>query len=61
MKAALCFVDAEWSLFAKPFSLYGVWVGRAKSLGEHLLADGPLEGAHLITLARRVAAALPPA
>ncbi|RDI74404.1 Nuclease-related protein [Gaiella occulta] len=61
VKAALCFVDAEWSLFAKPFRLNEVWVGWAKALGEQLLADGPLAGEHLITLARRVAAALPPA
>lgn len=33
VKAALCFVDAEWALFAKPFSLDGVWVGWAKALG----------------------------
>jgi hypothetical protein len=61
MKAALCFVDAEWSLFAKPFSLDSVWIGWAKALGQQMLADGPLDGAHLTTLARRVAAALPPA
>ncbi len=61
VKAALCFVDAEWSLFAKPLTLDGVWVGWAKALGERLLAEGPLEGPHLITLARRVATALPPA
>ena len=61
MKAVLCFVDAEWSLFAKPFGLDGVWVGWAKALGERLLADGPLEGAPLMTLAKRVGSALPPA
>jgi Nuclease-related domain len=61
VRAALCFVDAEWSLFAKPFALAGVWVGWAKALGERLLADGPLSADHLATLARRVATALPPA
>ena len=55
VRAALCFVDAEWSLFAKPFRLEGVWVGWAKALGQQLLANGPLEGAYLMTLARRVA------
>ncbi|RDI73171.1 Nuclease-related domain-containing protein [Gaiella occulta] len=40
VKAVLCFVDAEWSLFAKPFSLDGVWIGWAKALGEQLLAVG---------------------
>lgn len=61
VRAALCFIDAEWSLFAKPFALGGVWVGWAKALGKRLLADGPLTADHLTTLARRVAAALPPA
>jgi hypothetical protein len=27
VRAALCFVDAEWSFFAKPFALDGVWIG----------------------------------
>jgi hypothetical protein len=61
VKAALCFVDAEWSLFAKPFRLEGVWVGWGEPFGHRLLADGPLDGAHLMMLARRVAFALPPA
>ena len=29
--AALCFIDAEWSLFAKPFQLHGAWVTWAPS------------------------------
>jgi predicted RNA-binding protein YlqC (UPF0109 family) len=61
LKAALCFVDAERSLFAKPFNIGGVWIGWAKALGERLLADGSLEGEQLMTLARRVTTALPPA
>lgn len=61
VKSALCFVDAEWSPFAKPFSLDGVWVGWATALGQQLLAGGPLEAAQLMTLAKRVASALPPA
>jgi hypothetical protein len=61
VKAALCFVNAEWSLFAKAFALDGVWVGWSKALGQRLTAEGPLEKEHLTALARRVAAALPPA
>jgi|HubBroStandDraft_6_1064221.scaffolds.fasta_scaffold775171_2 hypothetical protein len=55
MKPALCFVDAEWSLFAKPFMLDGVSVGWAKALGERLLADGPRSSDHLLTLVSRSA------
>ena len=43
----LCFVDAEWSLFAKPFALDGVWVGWPKALGERLLSDGLLPATDL--------------
>jgi hypothetical protein len=38
VRAALCFVSAEWSLFAKPFALDEVWTGWPKALGERLLA-----------------------
>jgi Nuclease-related domain len=61
VKAALCFVDAEWSWFAKPFAVNGVWVGRSKALGTRLQADGALAPEHVRLLARRVAEALPPA
>ena len=61
VRAALCFVDAEWSLFAKPFALDGVWIGWAKALGTRLQAEGALAPEHVRLLARRVAEALPPA
>jgi hypothetical protein len=60
-RAALCFVDAEWSLFSKPFALEEVWIGWPKALGVRLRTDGELAPEHLRTLAQRVAAALPPA
>lgn len=61
VRAALCFVDAEWSLFAKPFALDSVWIGWAKALGTRLQAEGALAPEHVRILARRVAEALPPA
>lgn len=61
VKAGLCFVDAEWSLFVKPYALDGVWVGWAKALGTRLQAEGALAPEHVRLLARRVAEALPPA
>ena len=57
--AALCFVPAEWSLFARPFELDGVWVGWAKALGERLRAPGPLDSERIRSVAERLAAALP--
>jgi hypothetical protein len=61
VRAALCFVDAEWSLFAKPFALDGVWVGWAKALGTRLHAEGALGPGLVQLLASRVAEALPAA
>jgi len=61
VRTALCFVDAEWSFFAKPFALEDVWIGWPKALGEPLQAAGELAPEHVMTLARRVANALSPA
>jgi hypothetical protein len=57
----LCFVDAEWPLFAKPLQLGGVWVEWSKSLGERLQRPGPLAPEHVGLLAQRIAQSLPPA
>ena len=57
----VCFVDAEWSLFARPFQLGGVWVEWPRSLGQRIQKSGHLEPEHVRTLAKRVAAALPKA
>jgi hypothetical protein len=61
VRAALCFVNAEWSLFAKPFELGGVWIGWPKALGARLLVEGGLAPGQLATLVSGVADALPPA
>jgi hypothetical protein len=60
-RAALCFVQAEWSFSAKPFALDGVWIGWPKALGKRLQAEGDLAPEHLLTLARLVADGLPAA
>jgi hypothetical protein len=57
----LCFVDAEWSLFSRPFQLEGVWVEWSKSLGERLRAPGSFAPEHVQLLARKLATALPSA
>jgi hypothetical protein len=58
LHAALCFVETDWSLFAKPFSHDGVWIGYPKALGERLATDGPFAPAEVLELAHRLAAAL---
>jgi hypothetical protein len=61
VRAALCFVDAEWTLFAKPFGLDGVWIGWPRAVADRLQADGALTRDQLASLARSVASALPAA
>jgi hypothetical protein len=61
VRSALCFVGSEWSLFAKPFELSGVWIGWPKALNACLLAEGELAPEHLAILSGRVVEALPPA
>jgi hypothetical protein len=61
VRAALCFVSAEWSLFAKPFGLGGVWVGWPTALVERVGQPGELTREQVGFLTRSVAAALPPA
>jgi Nuclease-related domain len=56
----LCFVEADWPLFARPFQLGGVWVDGPKSLAKRIEQPGHLEPEHVRALAKRVAAALPP-
>jgi hypothetical protein len=57
----LCFVDAEWRLFARPFQLGGVWVEWPRSLRARVEREGPLQGEHVRLLAKRLASALPAA
>lgn len=59
--AALCFVNAEWGWFAKPFSLNGVWVTRAERLAELLLDWDAIPNAELDRLARALGSRLPSA
>jgi hypothetical protein len=56
--SALCFVNAEWGWFAKPFSLSGVWVAWPDKLTELGLEWRAIPDAEFDTLARAVAARL---
>jgi hypothetical protein len=59
VRAALCFVDAEWSLLGKAFGLGGVWIGWPRALADRLREAGELTREQLASLARSVASALP--
>lgn len=58
--AAVCFIDADWKLFAKPFQQSGVWVTWPKKLAELVAAPGPLTSMAVRDIAARLAVALPP-
>ena len=57
----LCFVAAEWSLFARSFRLDGVWVEWPQSLAKRLLGPGRLAPEHVQGLASKLASELPAA
>lgn len=57
---ALCFVDADWALFAKPFAVDGVLVTWGKALRERLTAPGSLDHASRVAIQRTLAQAFPP-
>ena len=57
----LCFVDAEWRLFARPFQHAGVTVTWGKKLAAMIAAPGPLSKSQVADVARRLALALPSA
>ncbi len=60
INAALCFIEAEWKLFAKPFQHNGVWVTWAKKLAEMIATPGSLTPEDVTQIADRLATALPP-
>ena len=59
--AALCFVNSEWGLLAKPFQHAGVWVAWPKKLSEMIAAPGSLTTEDVVRIADRLASGLPPA
>jgi hypothetical protein len=59
--AALCFVDSEWGLLAKPFQHAGVWVTWPKKLSEMIASPGPLTTEDVVRIADSLASGLLPA
>ena len=56
----LCFVDSDWSLFAKPFVFRGVLVAYPGGLVKRIRREGPLDAETVSWTAARLATALPP-
>jgi len=61
LNPVLCFVDAEWPLFAKPFTHNGVRVSGPRSLAEDIAEVGPLSRMDVGLVAAHLASELPPA
>ena len=61
VRGALCFVDGEYPLFAKPFEVGGVLVTWGKALRERMATPGRLDLEQRTLLRNHLAAALPPA
>jgi hypothetical protein len=59
--AALCFIEAEWSWFPKPFRIEGVWITWGKALSEMIAEPGPLSHDDVLRVANVLADSLPPA
>jgi hypothetical protein len=57
---ALCFVESEWGLFARPFDIRGVTVLYPGALRHRLKKDGMLAREAMERIANRLALSLPP-
>ena len=56
---ALCFIDAEWDFFLKPFQVQGVWGAYGKKLAEMIAVPGPLTEVDVLRVANVLADAFP--
>jgi hypothetical protein len=57
----LCFVDADWQWFAKPFSIHGVLVTWPRAARRQLVQPGPCPPATVVRIAARLDQRLRPA
>ena len=57
----ICFVDADWSLFARPIEMEGVHVLWPRALGKLIRTEGSLSRDEIARIERKLALALPAA
>lgn len=57
----LCFVDADWSLLARPIELGGAHIVWPRALGKLIRCEGTLDREAISRIERTLALALPPA
>jgi hypothetical protein len=60
VSSAVCFTDAEWRLFAKPFTLREVFVSGPNALARTIAEDPKLTNEEVLEIAGHLSHALPP-
>ena len=60
VSSAVCFTDAEWGWFAKPFTMRGVFVSGPNALARRIAEPGPLTIDLIQNVAGHLSEALPP-
>ena len=60
VSSAVCFTDAEWGWFAKPFTMRGVFVSGPNGLARRIAEAGPLSSEMVQEAAGHLSQALPP-
>jgi len=60
VSSAVCFTDAEWGWFAKPFTMRGVFVSGPNALARKIAEPGPLTTDLIQEAAGHLSEALPP-
>jgi hypothetical protein len=58
--SAICFVEAEWDFFLKPFQIESVWITYGKHLSEMIGSEGPLSDERVLEVSNDLAVKLPP-
>lgn len=59
ISSAICFTDAEWGWFAKPFAMQGVFVSGPNALARRIATPGPLTPEAITELATTLSHSLP--
>jgi hypothetical protein len=58
--SAICFVEAEWDFFLKPFQIESVWITYGRHLSEMIGGEGPLSDEQVLEVSNDLAIKLPP-
>jgi hypothetical protein len=58
--SAICFVEAEWDFFLKPFQIESAWITYGRHLSEMIDGEGTLSTDRVLEVANDLAVKLPP-